>query len=210
MNSGDVHRELARLGVATVYEGSGRLGLLDLPLTQLIDGSRVAGPALPVMCGQGDNLMVHAAIEKIQPGDVVVLTMPEPEPVALVGDLLASQMKLKGAAGLLVDASVRDVEELIDLGLPVWARYVRVRGADKERVGSVGDSVTVGGTTVRRGDVVVLDRDGAVVVAQERVDEVLKKSRARLTKEATMRERFAAGEISYDIHGLRAVVEGKD
>src|SRR5690606_35675463 len=202
-------QELARLGVATVYEAAGRTGLLDVPLTQLIPSSRVAGRALPVLCGQGDNLMVHAAIEQIRPGDVVVLSMPQPAPVALVGDLLVTQMKLKGAAGLLVDASVRDVDELVELGLPVWARYVRVRGATKEAVGTVGQAVTVGGTLVRRGDVVILDRDGAVVVSEGRLDEVLEKSRARLAKEAGMRERFAAGEISYDIHGLRAVVEGK-
>src|SRR5690606_33675563 len=122
---------------------------------------------------QGDNLMVHAAIERIRPGDVVVLTMPEPAPVALVGELLVSQMQVRGAAGLLVDASVRDVEELVALGLPVWTRYVRVRGASKSGVGAVGEAVSVGGALVRAGDVVVLDRDGAVVVAEERVAAVL-------------------------------------
>ena len=200
--------ELAGLGVATVYEAAGRTGLVDIELTRLIPGSRVAGPALPVLCGQGDNLMVHAAIEQIRPGDVVVLSMPRPAPVALVGDLLVTQMKLKGAAGLVVDASVRDVDELVELGLPVWTRYVRVRGAGKDSVGTVGEPVTVGGTSIRRGDVVVLDADGAMVVAQERLDEVLDKARARLAKEDGMRTRFAAGEISYDIHGLRRVVEG--
>src|SRR5690606_17450116 len=102
-------------------------------------------------------------------------------------------MKLKGAAGLLVDASVRDVDDLVELGLPVWARYVRVRGATKDGVGTVGEAVSVGGSLVRRGDVVILDRDGAVVVARERVGEVLEKARARQAKEAGMRERFAAG-----------------
>lgn len=203
----EVFAELATLGVATVYEAAGRQGLLDVPLTQLLPGSRVAGPALTVLCGQDDNLMVHAAIEQIRPGDVVVLTMPEPAPVALVGDLLASQMKLKGAAGLLVDASVRDVSDLVALGLPVWTRFVRVRGAGKTRVGTVGEPVTVGGSTLARGDVVVLDADGAVVIPHDRVSDVLAKARARLAKEDAMRARFAAGEISYDIHGLRAVVE---
>jgi 4-hydroxy-4-methyl-2-oxoglutarate aldolase len=201
-------REWAELGVATVYEASGRHGLVDVELTQLIPGSRVAGPALPVMCGQDDNLMVHACVEQVMPGDVVVLAMPEPAPVALVGELLATQLKLRGAAALLVDASVRDFDELVALGLPVWTRWVRVRGADKRVVGSVGEPVTIGGARVRRGDIVVLDRDGAVVVAQERADEVLHAARARAEKERSMRERLAAGEISYDIHGLRKVVEG--
>ena len=200
--------ELAKFGVATVYEAAGRRGLIDIPLTRLTSGGAVSGPALPVLCGQDDNLMVHAAIEQIERGDVVVLTMPEPTPVALVGDLLVTQMKLKGAAALLVDASVRDVDDLAKLGLPVWTRFVRVRGAGKERVGTVGEPVTVGGAEVRRGDALLLDSDGAVVVARERVTEVLEKARARLAKENDMRAKFEAGEISYDIHGLRQVVEG--
>src|ERR1019366_1748252 len=126
--------ELARLGSATVYEAGGRGGYIDLDLHQVLPGSRVAGPARTVRCGQDDNLMVHAVIERIEPGDVVVPTMPQPRAVALVGDLLATQAKAAGAAGLLVDASVRDVEELAQLELPIWARWVRVRGAAKAAV----------------------------------------------------------------------------
>ena len=128
-------RELARLGVATVYEAAGREGLVDLDLHRIVPGSRAAGPARPVRCGQGDNLMVHAAMAHAQPGDVLVLTMPEPAPVALVGDLLATQAKARGVAALLVDGAVRDVEELAELGLPIWARWIRVRGADQGRAG---------------------------------------------------------------------------
>src|SRR5438445_10654661 len=117
MNESD-RQELARYGVATVYEAAGRTGLIDIPLVQLIPGSRVAGPARTVRCGQDDNLMVHAVMDKIEPGDVVVLTMPEPAPVALIGELLATQAKGRGAAAVLVAASVRDVEELAELGLP--------------------------------------------------------------------------------------------
>ena len=114
--------EFARLGSATVHEAGGRVGLIDLDLHQIVPGSRVAGPARPVRCGQDDNLMVHAAIAAAHPGDVLVLTMPEPRPVALIGDLLATQAQVHGVAGLLVDAAVRDVEELVELGLPIWAR----------------------------------------------------------------------------------------
>ena len=160
--------ELARLGSATVYEASGREGLIDVPLVQVVPGSRTAGPARPVRCGQADNLMVHAAMAHARPGDVLVLTMPEPAPVALVGDLLATQAKAQGVAALLIDASVRDVEELVELGLPIWARWVRIRGADKAVPGTIDEPVTVGGATIRAGDLVVLDADGAVVVAAER------------------------------------------
>jgi 4-hydroxy-4-methyl-2-oxoglutarate aldolase len=199
--------ELARLGTATVYEASGRRGLIDAPLHQIVAGSRVAGPARTVRCGQVDNLMVHAAMASLQRGEVLVLTMPSPEPVALVGDLLATQAKVHGAAAILVDAAVRDVEELVELGLPIWARYVRIRGADKRTAGELDVPVEVGGATIRPGDVVILDADGAAVVEQERIDEVLEASLAREEAERVKRAKLQDGALSYDLDGLRAIVE---
>ena len=201
-------RQLAELGVATVYEASGRQGLVDIPLIPVTPGSRVAGPAITVLCGQGDNLMVHAVMEQVRPGSVLVITMPEPEPVAVVGELLAIQAKVRGAAGLLVDAAVRDVEELRRMGLPAWARFVRVRGATKDKVGGINVPVTVGGARIEPGDLVVLDDDGAVVVARARAQEVLAAAQARAEREAKLREKLEAGALSYDLHGLRQVVEG--
>jgi 4-hydroxy-4-methyl-2-oxoglutarate aldolase len=199
--------ELARLGSATVYEAGGRRGYVDLDLHQIIPGSRVAGPARTVRCGQDDNLMVHAVMERVMPGDVLVLTMPQARPVALVGDLLATQAKVAGAAALLIDASVRDAEELAEMGLPIWARWLRVRGAAKATRGEIDVPVTVGGATIRPGDVLVLDRDGVAVVEAEHVEAVLASSLEREEKERVKRARLASGERSYDIDGLRAVVE---
>jgi len=203
----DVFAELAELGTATVHEAAARAPLVDVPLIQVLPGSRAAGPARTVRCGQGDNLMVHAAVAEARPGEVLVLTMPEPAPVALVGELLATQAKARGVAALLVDAAVRDVDELRELGLPIWARYVRVRGADKKVPGEIGEPVDVGGATIRQGDVVVLDADGAVVVELERLDEVLAAARARAEREREKRARLEAGALSYDLDGLRQLVE---
>jgi 4-hydroxy-4-methyl-2-oxoglutarate aldolase len=201
------HAELARLGTATVYEAAGRVGLVDVAWRQIVPGSRVAGPARPVRCGQDDNLMAHAAIAHARPGDVLVLTMPEPRPVALVGDLLATQAQVRGVAGLLVDAAVRDVEELAELGLPVWARWIRVRGAAKDVPGTIDEPVEVGGARIAAGDVVVLDADGVAVVARERVDEVLAASLEREERERVKREQLRGGALSYDLDGLRSRVE---
>jgi 4-hydroxy-4-methyl-2-oxoglutarate aldolase len=204
------HDELVRLselGVATVYEASGREGLVDVPLIQLVPGSRAAGPARTVLCGQDDNLMVHAVIEHIQPGEVLVLTMPEPQPVALIGELLVTQVKVRGAAAILVDAACRDVEELGKLGLPIWTRYVRVRGASKTKIGELDATVTVGGAQITPDDVIVLDADGAVCIKRERAEQVLMAAEARFEREAALREKLVAGQTSYDIHGLRDVVE---
>jgi 4-hydroxy-4-methyl-2-oxoglutarate aldolase len=202
-----VWEELAELGSATVHEAAGRSQVVDVDLVQVIPGSRAAGPARTVRCGQDDNLMVHAAVAEAEPGEVLVLTMPEPRPIALVGDLLATQAKGRGVAALLVDAAVRDVEELRELGLPVWSRYVRVRGADKKVPGTIGAPVEVGGATIRQGDVLVLDADGVAVVEQERVDEVLPAGRERAAREVDKRAKLQAGALSYDLDNLRSLVE---
>lgn len=202
--------ELAALGVATVYEAAGRRGLVDVELIRIVPGSRAAGPARTVRCGQGDNLMAHAVLDRAQPGDVVVLTMSEPEPVALVGDLLATQAKARGVAALLVDAAVRDVDDLVELGLPTWSRFVRARSADKAAVGTIDEPVTVGGAVIHPGDIVVLDADGAVVVERRRLDEVLAAARARGEREAERRVRLEQGALTYDLDGLRGLVESGD
>ncbi|HTO26582.1 MAG TPA: 4-carboxy-4-hydroxy-2-oxoadipate aldolase/oxaloacetate decarboxylase [Gaiellaceae bacterium] len=204
----DVYAELAQLGSATVYEAAGRAGLVDVPLTRIVPGTRAAGPARTVRCGPGDNLMVHAALDRTQPGDVLVLTLPEPEPYALVGELLATQAKVRGAAAVLVDAAVRDVEELEELGLPIWARWISIRGATKDAVGTLDEPVQVGSATIAPGDAVVLDADGAAVVPAARVDEVLAASRERAERELVKRAKLAAGALSYDLDNLRARVEG--
>jgi 4-hydroxy-4-methyl-2-oxoglutarate aldolase len=202
-----VYAELAALGSATVHEAAGRSQVIDLDLVQVVPGSRAAGPARTVRCGQDDNLMVHAAVAEAEPGEVLVLTMPEPRPIALVGDLLATQMKGRGVAAVLVDAAVRDVEELRELGLPIWAHWVRVSGADKKVPGTISEPVDVGGATIRQGDVVVLDGDGVAVIDRERVDDVLAAARERAAKEVDKRAKLQAGALSYDLDDLRALVE---
>jgi 4-hydroxy-4-methyl-2-oxoglutarate aldolase len=204
----DTHyQELADLGSATVYEAGGRRGYVDADLIQILPGTSVAGPARTVLCGQDDNLMVHAVMAQLQPGEVLVLTMPEPRPVALVGDLLATQAKAHGAVAILADAAVRDIDELAELGLPIWARWVRVKGAGKDIPGTIGDAVTVGGATINQGDILVLDADGVAIVEPDRVDEVLEGSRAREKRERIKRLKLQAGELSYDLDGLRDRVE---
>jgi 4-hydroxy-4-methyl-2-oxoglutarate aldolase len=195
--------ELARLGTATVFEASGREGLIDLDLHQVIPGSRAAGPARTVRCAQGDILMVHAAMDRLDAGDVLVLTMPSPEPVALLGELLATQAKVKGAAAVLVDAAVRDTEDLRELGLPVWTRWIRVHGANRTEVGAIDEPVEMGGASIAPGDAVVLDSDGAVIVARVRIGDVLRACQDRAENEREKREQFRSGVLSYDLYDLR-------
>ena len=202
------YAELAALGVATVHEAAGRTGVVDLPLTRVVPGSRVAGPARTALCMPGDNTMVHALVAHARPGDVLVLTSAEPAPVAFVGDLLATQAQAQGVAGILVDGAVRDLDELAELGLPIWTRFVRAQGATKGEVGKLDVPVVVGGVEIRPGDLVVMDCDGAVVVPADRVDEMLPAARERAERETAVRQRYRDGDLSYDLQGLRALVEG--
>lgn len=199
-----VYKELAEAGVATVYEAYGRRGLLDVDLFPLTPGRSVAGPARIALCGQDDNRAVHEVMAHVQPGEILVLTMPEARPVALFGDLLATQALTAGAAGVLVNAAVRDSADLAKLSMPVWARWRRATGATKNSRGSVNVPVTIGGTEIAPGDVLVLDDDGATVTASSDVDSAIVAVRERIAKEDGLRKRWAAGELSYDAYGMRA------
>jgi 4-hydroxy-4-methyl-2-oxoglutarate aldolase len=195
----------ADLGVATTYEASGREGLVEGALVRVVPGARVAGRARTARCGVGDNLAVHRLLATVQPGEVVVLAASEPSPVALVGELLALQARARGAIALLVDGAVRDVDEIVALGLPVWARCVCAAGATKEARGEVDVPVSVGGVRIEVGDVVVLDGDGCVVVPAARRDEVLAAAEARQAVERELMRRLEAGEVTMDAMGLRGV-----
>jgi len=201
------YAELAALGVATVHEAAGRTGIVDLPLIRVVPGSSAAGPARTALCAPGDNTMVHALVAHARPGDVLVLTSAEAAPVAFVGDLLATQARAQGVAAMLVDGAVRDLDELADLGLPIWTRFVRAQGATKGEIGELDVPVVVGGVEIRPGDLVVMDGDGAVVVPAGRVGAVLPAARERAERESAVRQRYRDGELSYDLQGLRALVE---
>ncbi len=203
----EVFAALAQLGTATVHEAGARTPVVDADLIQVVPGSRAAGPARTVRCGQDDNLMVHAAVAEAQPGEVLVLTMPEPTPVAMIGELIATQAKTSGVAAMLVDGAVRDLDELRELGLPIWARFVRVSGAEKRIRGEIGGTVQVGGATIRQGDAVVLDADGAVVLERERIEEVLSAAQERFERENEKRPKLQAGAFSYDLDGLRQLID---
>lgn len=196
-------RRFAELGVATTYEASGRKGLVAGGLVRIVDGTRVAGPARTGLCGVNDNLAVHRLIATVEPGDVVVLATAGQCAVALVGEILALQAKVRGAAGVLVDGPVRDVDELVSLGLPIWARSVCAAGALKDDPGELDVPVVVGGVTIRPRDIVVLDGDGAVVVPRARAGEVTPLAEARLRDELALAARLEAGEVTLDAMRLR-------
>jgi 4-hydroxy-4-methyl-2-oxoglutarate aldolase len=198
---------LGAAGVATVHEAQGRSGLLRPHIRPIYPAARVAGSAVTVLCGPGDNLMIHAAIAVVRPGDVLVVTTFSESTDGMFGELLARSCIAHGALGLVIDAGVRDTTELTELGFPVWARAVSAQGTSKVIAGSVNVPVVCGGASIAPGDIVVGDADGVVVVPRDSAPAVMTAVDQRLAKEAKTRERLQAGELGLDIYGLRAVLD---
>jgi 4-hydroxy-4-methyl-2-oxoglutarate aldolase len=202
----DAISRLGAAGVATVHEAQGQSGLLRPYMRPLYPAARAAGSAITVLCGPGDNLMIHAALAVVRPGDVLVVTTFSKSSDGMFGDLLAESCRAHGVAGLVIDAGVRDTTEITALGFPVWSRAVSAQGTSKTIAGSVNVPIVCAGVSVTAGDVVVGDADGVVIVPRESVPSVLPAVEQRLAKEERTRARLKAGELGLDIYGLRDVL----
>ncbi len=195
--------ELAGAGVATVHEAQGRRGLLDHGVVARQHGGRIAGSAVTVSSAPGDNIMIHAAVDVVQPGDILVVALTTPAIHGMFGDLLATSLVTHGCVGLVIDSAVRDIAELNEMGFPVWSRAVHAEGTVKETPGSVNVPIDFAGRWIHPGDVIVADDDGVVVVAHNEAGDVAAASTARTAKEAETRARLEAGELGLDFYGLR-------
>jgi 4-hydroxy-4-methyl-2-oxoglutarate aldolase len=204
--------DIARLGacgVATVHEAQGKTGLLAPYMRPVFASARAAGSAVTVLCGAGDNLMLHAALAVVQPGDVLVVAIDGESTHGMFGELLTESCRAHGVAGLVIDAGVRDTVEITTLAFPVWSKAISAQGTSKNIAGSVNLPVVCAGAMVHPGDVVVGDADGVVIVPRETAAAVVAAADERMAKEATTRARLEAGELGLDIYGLRDVLAAR-
>jgi 4-hydroxy-4-methyl-2-oxoglutarate aldolase len=197
----------ADYGVATVHEAQGRQGLLGSHINPVQRGVRIAGNAITVTVTPGDNTTIGVAVEQCGERDVLVVAPTAPCDMGYFGDLLATSLKARGVRGLIIEAGVRDVADLQQIGFPVWSKAVSAEGTGKGSLGDVNVPISIAGRIVNPGDVVIADDDGVVVVPRLQAAQVLEASKAREEKEAKARSRYQAGEIALDVNNMRPLLE---
>jgi 4-hydroxy-4-methyl-2-oxoglutarate aldolase len=194
----------AKLSAATLHEAAHKAGALPAAIKPVDTAMRLCGRAFPVKCPPGDNLWIHRALAQAGPGDVLVVSVGEGVEFGYWGEIMGAAAKSRGISGLVISGGVRDVEALRRLGLPTFSACVSIRGTVKDRAGdgAIGEPVRIGDIAISRGDLVVGDADGVVVLTPDVACAAVVASFARDEQEAAIIERVRAGALTLDVYNL--------
>ncbi len=195
------------IGTATIHEASGRKGAVDFSIKPITRGVLICGPAFTVQCHPLDNLMLHKALEKAQPGDVLVAMVGGHYEGGYFGGLMATSAVAGNLGGLAIDGCIRDSEEIIRMGFPIFCRGFSIRGTTKTVLGLINHPVLFGGVLVYPGDLIIGDDDGMVVGSREDCKSVLEKSIQRVETEKKKSAQLKAGASSVELNKLNKVFE---
>ena len=191
-----------KLGTSNLFEASGvSTSSVDPTIRTVWPGAFVAGPAYPVECSPGDNLAIHVAMEKVPRGSVLVVST-DGFNTGFWGEVLTLAAEAVGVVGLVIDGGVRDIAAPTVRRFQVFASGISMRGTIKASVPSVGKPISLAGTPVVAGDLVVADDDGVLVVPAAHVEATLVKGKARADKEAAVVEQLVQGRMTLDVWGL--------
>lgn len=193
--------ELSKFGTATIHEAIGKRGSLPYQIKPLNASMKICGPAYTVQAAPFSNVNLHRAYAYALPGDIIIADCSKAYEAGYWGDLLTLGAMKHGIAGLVIDACIRDADEIEKIGFPIFSRGLCIQGTGKDPQGSLNEPITIGDVIINPGDIVVGDRDGVVVVPIAELDEAIESSKAREAKEAATRERLNLGEPSIKIYG---------
>jgi 4-hydroxy-4-methyl-2-oxoglutarate aldolase len=197
----DSVNKLRQFSAATLHEALGRTGNLPSAIKPIHPGMKVCGPAYTVQTMPRDNVLLHRAYAYAKPGDVIVASCSGFYEAGYWGDLMSLGAKTQGVAGLVIDACVRDADDIEALGFPVFSRGLCIRGTTNFGDGTLNEPIVIGECLIQPGDIIVGDRDGVVVVPQNRIEEAIEKAQAREAREESVREQLRLGKTSLQIYG---------
>ncbi|MCC8165632.1 MAG: 4-carboxy-4-hydroxy-2-oxoadipate aldolase/oxaloacetate decarboxylase [Planctomycetes bacterium] len=192
---------------ATIHEASGRKGYIDYRIKPIAKGLRICGPAFTCQCAPGDNMMLHKALERAQPGDVIVATTAGAEAYGYFGDLMATSALARKVGGLAIEGCIRDSAEIIEAGFPIFSTGLCIRGTGKGTLGLINYPIFFGGCHIEPGDLIVGDDDGMVAVKLAEIEDVLQKTEDRVSKEDGKAKTLASGVSSVEFNKFGPMFE---